>query len=142
VSLSGYMTCTIVIRFGASAIAATLMAGCGGPDRAWVAGKLTGPDGAPVVGASVMARSDDTGASGSGETGSDGSYELGGSKPGDGVPPGNYSVRVVGQRKSVQSEGEGGAKVPAKYGTHDTSGLSFSVEAGETKQFDIQLDPS
>ncbi len=126
----------------ATSVIAAVIIGCSGAGRSSVAGKVTGADGAPVVGATVIARSDETGASASGETGSDGTYELGGSRPGDGVPPGNYAVRVVGQRKSMQEDASGGPKVPAKYGSHDTSGLSFSVEPGESEQFDITLDAS
>jgi hypothetical protein len=89
----------------------------------------------------VIARSDDTGASRSGETGSDGGYRLGGSQSGDGVPAGNYSVTVLSERKGLQdAPGPRATKVPAKYGSAETSGLRFSVEAGEAKEFDINLD--
>jgi hypothetical protein len=125
----------------AVAVLAASAAGCGATDRATVSGQVKESDGTPVAGALVVARCDETGASGSGETGSDGSYQLGGSQPGDGIAPGNYSVTVLSERKGLQDGGGGSAaKVPAKYGSHATSGLSFSVAAGDAKQFDITLN--
>jgi Carboxypeptidase regulatory-like domain len=136
------MTWELSTKLLATGVIAAAIIGCSGDGRSSVAGKVTGADGAPIVGATIIARSGETGASASGETGSDGSYELGGSKPGDGVPPGNYAVRVVGQRKSMQDDAGSAAKVPARYSSQDTSGLSFTVEPGEAKQFDIKLDAS
>ena len=120
-------------------VMAALAAGCGAEGGASVSGKVAGPDGSPLGGAVVIARNKETGASGSGETGSDGSYRLNG---GEGVPPGEYSVTVLAQRMSLQDSDGVEAKIPAKYGSHDTSGLSFSVEAGDSKEFNIQIDNS
>ena len=137
------MNLSTFVRLAALALFTASTLGCGGSSLATVEGQVIGPDGAPVPGVLVIARSDETGSSRSGETGSDGRYMLGGSHSGGGVPAGNYSVTVLNERKGLQDAPRASAaKVPAKYGSAETSGLRFSVQAGEAKEFDIKLDAS
>ncbi len=116
----------------------TLLAGCGG-DLAFVAGRASRPDGKPVVGANVIARSEVSGKSVSGVTDSDGHYSLALPESGAGVPPGEYKVAVVENRG--MSDNMRPATISAKYSNPDQSGLSFTVVAGDDKVFDIVVDP-
>jgi hypothetical protein len=109
--------------------------------HATVTGTVKRADGSPVVGARVIARDDQTGTSRTGETNSEGAYELGESSSADGVPPGNYSVVVLPERLDLSAEpGTKRIQIPEKYQKHSTSSLTFGVQAGEEKQFDITLE--
>ncbi len=113
--------------------------GCGGEPRGEVTGRITLQDGTPVAGALVIARSDETGKSANGQTDADGRFTLGVSKPGDGIPPGDYAVVVLEQRMSM--DGGGKRTIDAKYGDYEKSGLTLSVADGETTVFDAKVDP-
>jgi hypothetical protein len=115
--------------------------GCDRSGHATVTGNVKRADGSPIVGARVIARDEQTGTSRTGETDSQGAYELGESSSADGVPPGNYSVVVLPERLSLSAErGSKRVEIPEKYQKHSTSGLTFSVQTGEEKQFDITLE--
>jgi hypothetical protein len=114
--------------------------GCSGANRANVTGKVVRADGVPLVGATVVARSDETGKSARGITNANGSYELSTVEPGDGVVPGEYSVMVIENRGRPDN-----MKPPTisdKFADPSRSGLTFSVQAGEDKVFDITVDRS
>ena len=114
--------------------------GCSDGDRANVTGRVVRTDGAPLVGATVIARSDETGKSVTGVTDANGSFQLGGAEPGDGVLPGEYGVIVMEYRGRPDN-----MKPPSiadKYADPASSGLMFSVQSGEDKVFDIAVDPS
>lgn len=113
-------------------------AGCGGSDRAAVQGRITRHDGTPLAGATVTARSDETGKWAKGVTDADGKYELGVVNAGDGIPPGDYYVTVVEDRGD---QGQLPATIPAKYGK-STSGLTLTLSAGDAKEFNVTLDAS
>jgi hypothetical protein len=125
------------IRF-AVLFALGMLTGCGGSDRAMVSGTLLYQDGAPLVGARVIARSNETGKSAYGQTNASGYYELGGSTQGDGIPPGEYYVVVT------EDLGDENNRRPPtihnKYRNPATSGLSLNVKAGEKVVLDAKLD--
>jgi hypothetical protein len=95
-------------------------------------------DGAPLVGGLVIARSDATGKSASGETDSEGRFELSVAEVGDGLPPGEYGVIIQPGRLKLEESSQ--APVASKYRNPETSGLSLSLAAGEDKVLDITLD--
>jgi len=120
------------------AVALCVFAGCGGSDREKVSGTLLHEDGKPLVGARVIARSNETGKSAYGETDGSGYFELGGNEQGDGIPPGNYYVTVVedlGDENNRRSP-----TISNKYRDPAASGLSLNVIEGEGAVLDAQLD--
>ncbi|TWT97656.1 hypothetical protein Pla108_18080 [Botrimarina colliarenosi] len=123
-----------------SASCLLLVAGCDGPARVKVSGRVSRTDGAPVASARVLFRSQETGSSANGITNAEGHYELGGLKKGDGVPPGRYQVAI--------NESRGGWDNPkprtinAVYESPTTSGLECVVEASARSQvYDLELKP-
>lgn len=115
------------------------ISGCGSGDRIDFGGRVTKKDGSPLAGARVTFRAPKTGASASGVTDQDGHYELGGTRVGEGVMPGEYEIVVNEMRyrdgKSIPPT------VALKYINPKTSGLKFTVEPGGERTFDIVLDP-
>ena len=115
------------------------VAGCGDTNKASVSGTVVRKDGSPLVGARVVARSKETGTSGTGLTDQQGKYELGTSEIGDGIPPGNYYVIVIedlGDPDNPQRP-----RISTKYMRPSASGLQLGVQAGENMAFDMTLDP-
>jgi hypothetical protein len=104
-----------------------------------VAGTVLRQDGTPLVGARVIARSEETGKSANGQTDADGHFELGKEIAGEGIAPGNYYVIVLEERGDEINPRP--ATIAAKYSKPATSGLKFGVQAGEKKTFDMKLDP-
>jgi len=63
-----------------------------------------------------------------------GEFTLGGIRPGDGLPPGNYKVCVVGHDATDTPY------VATKYSNADASGISFEVQKGAQNVFDIVVE--
>lgn len=116
---------------------ALITAGCGGSSRAQVSGTVTRQDGSPLVNARVIARSEE-GKTANGATDTQGHYSLGVELPGDGVPPGKFSVAIVEQ--FADEDVATSPTIASKYSRPNTSGLSFEVAAGEIKTFDMTLE--
>jgi Carboxypeptidase regulatory-like domain len=116
---------------------ALVVTGCGGSERANVTGKLTHRDGSPLVGARVIATSGDTGASVYGNTDGYGAFELSIPEE-DGVPPGSYEVVVIEDRGDMDNRVK--PTIASKYRNASTSGISFSVESGESENLELTLD--
>jgi len=114
------------------------VAGCGA-DKASVGGTVTRRDGSPVVNARVVARDWETRKAAGAITDEQGHFELGTIDRGDGIPPGNYTVMVVEDRGS--DEAPRPRTIAAKYEIPKKSGLSLDIKAGESRQFDLVLDP-
>ena len=128
------------------------VAGCGDPK---VTGKVTFPDGTPLVKGQVMFQKD--GFVGSGDIQKDGTYSAGKLKDGDGLPPGQYQVFITGasifdaaEMEHLSQEATIGRiptfKTPrpidliaVKYMSPNSSGLTVEVK-GKTK-FDITVEP-
>jgi hypothetical protein len=121
-----------------SLIAGSAMAGCGDSDRASVTGTLLRKDGAPLVGARVIARSPQTGESSYGITDAEGKFELGASADSRGVSPGDYELLIVEDRGDPDHRKP--RSIAAKYRNSSTSGLSVNVKAGEQAEVNFTLD--
>jgi len=123
----------------AAASVISLVDGCGTSDRATVSGTLVRKDGTPLQRARVIATSSKTGKSAYGQTNENGKFELGVSEAGDGVPPGEYAVVILESRG--ETEFRPPATIARRYQDRSKSGISLSVEAGDSKQLDLTLDP-
>jgi len=66
-----------------------------------------------------------------GEIGTDGTFQLGGLKDGDGLPPGTYKVAVLG------FDTNDNLLVSEKFSDANRSGLSFEVKKGEKNHFEV-----
>ena len=126
------------------------MAGCGGPKARPVKGKVTFPDGSPLVEARVCFDGTDSHVSANGNTSADGSYSLTMLKPDDGVLPGSYRVLILppppklatkldanGETVYLPAQAPPQPVVDPKYEKYETSGLTFKVEDKAENHFDI-----
>ncbi|MBN9522881.1 carboxypeptidase regulatory-like domain-containing protein [bacterium] len=111
-----------------------LAVGCSG--RATVTGRVTYPDGSPVESGNVVAEGTVNGklVLVQGAISPDGSFRLGGDRPGDGVLPGRYKVAVhpVSLGDHELSAGKQPA-VDGKYTRYDSSGFTLEVPPGGTE---------
>jgi hypothetical protein len=128
-----------LLTFGLIASLLIAVVGCGDGNKARVTGKVLRKDGSPLVGARVIARSKGTGTSATSITDDQGEYELGTNELGDAIPPGDYDVLVVEFRGDPDYPNP--PTISTKYAQALVSGLKLSVQAGETKEFDMTLDP-
>lgn len=102
-----------------------------------VTGKVTYPDGSPMVEGTVIAETttaDGKLVSVQGIIEKDGSFVMGTKSAGDGVLPGKYRAMVMPPGLGDAELAEG--KLPAvdsKFGSFDSSGLSFEANQGPTK---------
>lgn len=121
----------------AALLIAALSCGCGPSGQGSVEGRVTVEGGAPLVGARVVFRSQEAGATASGVTDADGRYQLAASGAEAGVPPAEYQVAII------ESLGDWDAPKPraaaARFAELQTSGLTVKVAAGErlTKDFEL-----
>jgi len=67
---------------------------------------------------------------------SDGTFKLGGLKPGDGLPTGTYQVAVIGVYENEVSI------LDEKYGSPELSGITVEVAAGKNEPFKITVERS
>jgi hypothetical protein len=114
--------------------------GCGGPALAKVSGTVTRKDGTPLAKADLVARSNETGKSGSGQTDAQGHYTFMSRDGAEGLPAGDYYVIVAEDLGSISNPRK--PTIDGKYANGQTSGLTFSVKAREKLEFNIALDPS
>lgn len=120
-------------------IVAVVAAGCGGPTRIKVGGRVTRVDGTPVSGAKVLFRSAESGTSADGITDADGNYQVGGVERGDGVPPGKYQVAVSEKRGGWDNPKD--RTIHAVYESPSTSGFECEVTtASRTMTYDMKLE--
>jgi hypothetical protein len=118
---------------------AASLSGCARSDIAKVTGTVTRKDGTPLAKAELVARSNETGKSGNGQTDAQGHYTLTSRDGTGGLPPGDYYVIVAEDLGSISSPRR--PTIDGKYANGQTSGLTFSVKAGEKLVFNIALDP-
>ena len=114
--------------------------GCGGPALAKVSGTVTRKDGTPLAKANLLARSNDTGKSASGETDEQGHYTLVSRDGSEGIPAGDYYLIVAEDLGSISNPRK--PTIDGKYANGKSSGLTFSVQSGEKREFNITLDPA
>lgn len=119
------------------ALAVLLQSGCGGPADAPVLktlypvkGTVLLDSGKPVTTGRVVLVSSDGMLSSTGDIGSDGSFAVK-SSGGDGVPAGDYKVRIESDSGKAGGKGAGRAHLPfaTKYTDEDSSGLKVTVKA-------------
>ena len=120
--------------------ALTGAAGCGS-GRYPVAGRVTYEDGSPLPEGSVVGETTDGGVTvmARGIVGSDGRFEWGTERPGDGAKPGNYKVIVVPRALGDAELAKG--EVPAvdsKFTRYESSGLTFEVKP-EKNELNIKV---
>ena len=111
------------------------LVGCGGNKR--LTGTITYTDGSPVTLGFVYFESTTSSFQARGEIMSDGTYEVGSVTAKDGVPPGEYAVFVLSERR-----GDSGRLplVAPKYTSSATSGIVCKVPAPKNR-FDFQVEP-
>lgn len=128
-------------RYALLFVTALAAAGCGNSQTS-VVGQALRSDGTPLVGATVTARSEDTGKWASGITDENGRFEL--SPPGkaDRLPPGTYYVTIAeAANPGFDADQQPPRTIPQKYEMPNTSGLQVEVAAGEPTVLDVKLDP-
>jgi hypothetical protein len=105
-----------------------------------VHGKVTLPDGKPAAGSQVVFQggNEKQKFTARGDVGPDGTFHMSTEKPGDGVPPGKYSV-LVNPPPMVNAEGPYVVPFNNKFTNFTTSGLEFEVKAGAANDFAIQV---
>lgn len=121
------------------AIGLCIFAGCGSK-LVPVHGKVTLPDGKPAAGSQVVFQGGEEKKqfTARGDVGADGTFTMGTEKPGDGVPPGKYSV-IVNPPPMVNAEGPYVVPFNAKFTNFKTSGLEFEAKRGAANDFAIQV---
>ena len=105
-------------------------AGCG-DNRYPVHGKVIREDGAPISESMVVLESLDRepNITVRGDVDSDGSFELGTTKPGDGAPAGKYRVKVT-PLLANPDEPSHAPPFDSRFSDFKTSGLEFEVKPG------------
>jgi hypothetical protein len=114
--------------------------GCG-DGRATVAGKVSYEDGTPVEAGSVIGEATVAGklVAVQGTIHTDGSFNWGGDREGDGALPGAYKVIVVPVSLSEYQLAQGQTTaIAGKYTKYESSGLSFEVKSGKN-EFNITV---
>ena len=96
-------------------------------------GKVIFDDGTPVTSGHVVFESGLLQYDGIIQT--DGSYTLRGATERSGIPFGSYRVAVV-----VPANDDGSLVIASRYGNTETSGLTFEVESGGPRTFDITVE--
>ena len=112
------------------------LAGCGNGNKK-LTGKISYSDGSPVTQGFVYFDSKTTNFQSRGEILPDGTYEVGSVTARDGIPPGEYSVFVISERR-----GDSGRLplVAPKYSSGTTSGIVCKVPAPKNR-FDFEVEP-
>ncbi len=122
----------MLTRIAAIALLFLCVMGCDG-GRLPVKGIVKYPDGSPVPGGTVIAEGTVDGKliGIQGNIEQDGSFELGGERPGDGALPGKYRAMImpVALGDAELSEGKTPA-VSGKYSKMDSAGIEFEVAQG------------
>jgi hypothetical protein len=132
----------IVTALGIVALLLFTLAGCGGKGAiAKVSGKVT-VGGQPVTGAMINFVSPETGVAASDNLDAGGAYDIQA-----GLKPGTYKVFVVPASSADQPPMPGKpppkaseSKVPLKYRSDATSGLTAELKEGDNPNKDFALD--
>src|SRR5690242_12070160 len=114
------------------ALVALAAAGCG--DRLYpVRGTVTLEDGTPVTKGMIVCERFEGGdpVTAQGSIQPDGTYRLGTTKPGDGLPPGKYRVLINPMDLSDVPDDQKDLPFDAKYLSFKTSGLELEVARGD-----------
>lgn len=121
-------------------VALAFCAGCSEPNTAEVEGTVLKQDGAPLVGAKVIAREKSTGEAVRGDTDANGHFQLKGEETGAEIPAGEYEVLVV-EQGGGPSDSYRPPSISPKYQRASSAGLTFRVTPGEDRNVSWTLDP-
>jgi hypothetical protein len=122
-----------------------LAAGCGNNVR--VSGKVLFEDGKPVTRGTVRIESSTGGYSG--HIKSDGSYSVGNTRDGQGIPPGTYKVYLTGSERFESVYNSAGEatnddvvfpQVVTKFCNSRETPLTLEVKSGGAITYDIQVE--
>jgi hypothetical protein len=109
--------------------------GCGN-DHVSCSGTVTYSSGEPVSGGMIFFSTPQFNYTGNIK---DGTFELGGLKEKDGLPPGKYNVHLIGSKPSEGTDQD----VPlfaAKYNNPETSGIVIEITAEKKQQIEIVVE--
>jgi hypothetical protein len=131
-----------------STLVTVALAGCGGSSPLSgvkvypVKGKITLPDGKPLSSGKAVFVGTKSSVTSAANIESDGSFTFKGGANGDGLPEGEYKVRLeVGERSGAKKSTT--PLFPSKYLDEDTSDLTAAVKADEaSNSFDFKLTPN
>jgi len=111
------------------ALSVTLLSGCG---QTKVTGKVTFPDGSPLTSGTIIFENDKH--SYTATIKSDGSFNMGVLKDGEGIPPGEYRVAIMAIDPESDNEVETSAVSKARFLTHPkyassrTSEITYNIQ--------------
>jgi hypothetical protein len=117
-----------------------LLTGCSNSDRASVSGVVRLGGGAPPAGTRVIAQPSDGGKAVYGTTDDQGAFTLTAGGEVERILPGEYQVAVMENLGRGDMDQRAMRTIPNKYAQPSTSGLAFSVKAGEGKVVELLLD--
>ena len=127
------------LRFLPLSLFLCLFVGCGSPGPQ-VTGKVTFTDGSPLTvgevffdNGQILARA---------RIKPDGTFSLGMTKDGEGVPVGSYKVSIFGALDFTNNPRFGDGVIDEKYTNTSTSGLTYEVKSDQKNVFDIVVEPS
>jgi hypothetical protein len=124
------------------------LAGCGGESNPLsglklypVKGKVTLPDGKPLASGRVVFVATKSTITSTAKTESDGSFTFKGGAGGDGLPEGEYKIRL--EAEGVTGAKKGTPPFPTRYMDEDASELTATVKPDESSNdFDFKLTSS
>lgn len=138
--------CGVIVALVVGVILNGCAGGASGPKTGQVSGTVT-YQGKPVSGVTVVFHPS-SGPVATGTTDDSGEFQLMTSKPGDGAPVGMCKVTIsaptpVGESdpaaaEKAAAEAAAQSKIPAKYQSPDSSGLTYDVKEGQNDaKFDL-----
>lgn len=145
-------TTSTVVSFAACAVMLGMLAGCGRGERLGEVGGRVTLDGTPLTDVTVMFASGGLGVARMASVDASGSYAMK-THAVAGLPPGRYGVSIVpglvtnplaGGRPPLQGlPGKQGVReerrIPKRYQSAETSGISIEVRAGKNPPVDFDL---
>lgn len=147
----GYRTMAMVWAAGC-ALVIGMLAGCGRGERLGEVGGRVTLDGTPLTEATVMFANDGVGVARMASVDASGSYEMK-THAAVGLPPGRYEVSIVPgivgnplaggraplQGRPAEPKGREARRIPTRYQSAKTSGISIEVRAGKNPPADFML---
>lgn len=113
----------------------SVFSGCGGQGFVPAGGKVTFEDGSPLTTGGISFSTDTFMADGTIQ--SDGTYTLSSLKPGDGLPPGNYTVTI--DASDVDANEKTTYLIDPMYADPEKTPLKAEVKKGEKNRIDFTV---